>query len=324
MKTHYFVKKTPLSLCFSRLLWITLFFLISVSPAQTGELVNRIVAVVNGDIITLFELNEKVKPLLDRFKGREIGEREKAAILKIKENLLNNMIEDLLLRQEVEKYGIEISDVEVENQIQEFKNENNLNEEEFLKQLRLEKMTREEFAEKISQDILKHRLLSFMVRRKVVVTKEEIEECFKANKQDFALDKKVHLRLIVLGTGNSAALIKKRIEDQELSFAEAADIYSQGPGAGNGGDIGLLSWKDLAKEWRQALSGVCAGQITEPFVVRGHEALLLLESMESGREQPLDKARDEIQKKIYREKLEAGFNEYMDTLRANAVIDIKL
>ncbi|MDY7000332.1 MAG: SurA N-terminal domain-containing protein [Thermodesulfobacteriota bacterium] len=308
----------------SKFLWIIVFFLATASPVQAGELVNRIVAVVNGEIITLFELNERVKPLLDHFKGREIGEREKAAILKIKEDLLNSMVEDLLLRQEVEKIGIEVSDVEVETQIQEFKKGNNLNEEEFLKQLRLEKMTREDFAEKIRQDILKHRLLSFMVRRKVVVTKEEIEECFKADKQNFALDKKVHLGLIVLGSGNSAALIKKRIEDQELSFADAADIYSQGPGAGSGGDIGLLSWKDLDTEWKEALKDVCAGQITEPFVVRGREALLLLKSEVSGSEQPLNKVKDEIQKKIYKEKLEAGFNEYMDTLRANAVIDIKL
>lgn len=324
MKNHYVIKQTSLLLHISKILWIAVFLLTPLCPAQAGETVNRIVAVVNGDIITLFELNEKVKPLLDRFKGREIGERERAAILKIKKDLLNNMVEDLLLRQEVQKYGLGVSDVEVENQIQEFKGENNLSEEELLKQLRLEKMTRKEFAGKMRQDILKHKLLGFMVRRKVVVTKEEIETCFSADKQDFALDKKVHLGLIVLGPGNPAEVLKKRIEAQELSFAEAADIYSQGPGAGNGGDIGLLDWKDLAAEWKEALDGVSEGQITDPFMVRGHEALLLLKSMDSGCEQPLDKVKDEIYKRIYKEKLESGFNEYMETLRANAVIDIKL
>ena len=308
----------------SRLLWVTLFLVAAISPARAGEVVNRIVAVVNGEIITLFELNERIKPLLNRFKGREIGERERAAILKIKKDVLNTMVEDVLLRQEVEKYGIEISDVEVENQIQEFKEQNNLNEEEFLRQLRLGKMTRKEFAEKMRQDILKQRLLGFMVRRKVVVTKEEIEECFKTHKQDFTAGKKVHLGLIVLGPGNSAALIKKRIENQELSFAEAAEIYSQGPGAENGGDIGLLSWKDLAAEWRQALDGISEGQITEPFVVQGREALLLLKSVQTGSQQPLAKVKDEIHQRIYKQKLEAGFNEYMNTLRANAVIEIKL
>lgn len=294
------------------------------APARAAEVVDRIVAVVNGKIVTLFELNERLKPVLDQFKGRQLSDADKQAILKLKRELLQKLIDDILLEQEVEKLKVTVSEVEVENQIQEFKTQHNLTEENLVTQLKLEKMSRNEFTDKMRQDILRQRLLGVMVRRKVVVTSEDVQRYYDQHKADFAKDRSVSLALILLPPGQPAGPLRERIIKGETSFTEAADAFSQGPGAGQGGDVGVLEWKSLAPEWRQALSGVPEGGVSAPFVINGREALLSPRSLQSGEMQDMSVIEKDIRAKIYNDKLEARFNEYMDQLRANAVIDVRM
>lgn len=305
---------------------LTLFTLClsTASPARSAEVVDRIVAVVNGEIITLFDLNERLKPVLEQFKGRQLSDSDKQALLKFKQDLLDKLIDDILLEQEVKKFGITVSDVEIETQVQTFKENHKLNEEGFLEQLKLEKMTRQEFADTLRKDILRQRILGVMVRRKVVVTSEDVQRYYDEHKKDFAKDRTVHLGLILLASGESAAPLRERIAKNEISFAEAADAYSEGPGKGQGGDIGVLEWKNLAQEWRTALEGVAEGQVSQPFIINGREALLMPRAIDAGDTQKLSDIENEIRDKIYGEKIQERFDEYMKELRSKAVIENRL
>ncbi len=311
----------------SRLLLIILALLLV--PAATAlparaVVVDRIVAVVNGEIITLFELNRKIEPLLEQFKARELTREEQDAVSRLKRQYLEKLIDDLLLRQEVAKFGVQVSDVEVESQIREFRAENRLSEEELRQQLRLENMTREEFAAAVRQDILKHRLLGAMVRRKVVVTDEELRAHYEAHRADFIADREVRLSILAMPPGQEVEQLVRRIEAGEITFAEAADLYSDGPGAGQGGSLGLLQWKSLAPEWREALTGVDEGGMSAPFLIQGREAVLFLEETRGGAEQSFEEVRLEIEKSLHALKLEERFKNYMDQLRSTAVIDVRL
>lgn len=309
----------------SRLAVLALTLLIlAAAPARAAEVVDRIVAVVNGEIITLFEINERLKPVLDQFKGRQLSDADKAALVSFKKELLQKLIDDILLAQEIKKFNITASDVEVENQIQTFKDEHRLTEAALLEQLKLEGMTRQEFTDKMRKDILRQRLLGAMVRRKVVVTSEEVQRYYDEHKQDFAKDRTVHLGLILLPPGTPAGPLRERIIKGEISFAEAADAFSEGPGKGQGGDIGVLDWKSLAPEWRQSLEGVAEGAVSQPFAISGREALLSPRTVEAGDTQGLQAIEKDIRDKIFSEKMQGRFSEYMDELRSKAVIENRL
>lgn len=313
--------KRPFHICLCVLACLVMFPAVS---ARSAETVDRIVAVVNGEIITLFEINQRIKPVLDRFRGRDLGPEEKAAILRIKEQALQQMVDNILLQKEAERYKLEVSDIAVENEVRDFRLKNNLTDDEFNEQLTLEGTSREEFAGRIRRDILKHKLLGFMVRRKVVVTQEEIQAHYDEHLQDYVQDKSVGLGLIVLPSGMPALELKRRIEAKEIDFASAATTYSQGPGADQGGDIGILPWASLASEWKGALNGLSVGDVSDPINIQGREALLTMVSQDGGAVQSLESVSDEIRTSLLRQKLEERFNDYMDKLRAEAVIDIRL
>ena len=110
----------------------------------------------------------------------------------------------------------------------------------------------------------------------------------------------------------------------EITFEEAARKFSRGPGAKNGGDLGFVNWKDLAKEWKEAIKGLKQGEISSVFSLNNMGAILKVEELQSGETRPLKEVEDEIRKIIYQPRLEERFREYMRTLREKAIIDVRL
>lgn len=290
----------------------------------SAQVVDRVVAVVNGELITLFDLNEKLKPFLERFQGRQIKNEDKKDILKLKKDVLDKMIEDILLRQQADEYGIEVSDMEVDNRIRQVKAQNGIDEQELKKKLKLEGLTREQYAHRIKQDILRHRLIGAMVKRKVVVTDEEIKEYYQEHKTDNVREKKLDLNLILVADLDKAKEVLDLIKEDKISFRQAAAEYSIGPQADEGGTLGYMSWNSMHADFKEALQGVQAGEITKPFTFRGNGALLKVVDLEEGEAKPLSEVREEIRDKIYKQKFNEQYEEYLSELKDDAVIDIRL
>ncbi len=298
--------------------------ILAAQAALAGEVVDRIVAVVNGEIITLFEVNEHLKPMLARFKGRELSEQDKQGIAHARKELLDKMIEDRLLDQQVKKLGVTVAEFEVENELERIRTQSKLDPEDFEQQLKLEGLTVDQMKQRIRDDILKHRLLGAMVKRKVVVSEEEVRAYYDAHKADYIQARNVDLSVILAPSLAQAEELARRIAKGELTFEDAAREYSQGPGAAQGGSLGTMDWPDLAPDWRDALVGVQTGGMSKPFDFRGFGAVLKLNAEAGGGERPFEDAKNEIDKKLYQQQLEERFSEYIQGLRENAVIDVKL
>jgi len=298
--------------------------LLACAPAWAADTVlDGIMAVVNGKIITKYELDERMRPVYDQMRGRQLNTDEIMQIQALKKKVLDQMVEDQLLLTEAERYKLTIGDSEVEEQIKVFMAKRNLNDAEFKRQLELQRMTRAEFARNMQRDMIRHRLIGGVVANKIVVTDSEVEERYKERKAEFSKDSMVQLALILLPAGMSAKDLKADIEAGKASFAQAAQKYSQGPNASQGGDIGYIAWKDLAPEWNAALAGLKPGQISNPVRIQDFEGLLQVVSLKEGEELPLDAVRDQIYQSLHDAKFEKTFAEFMQKLREKAVIEYK-
>jgi len=301
-------------------------------PASGAEVVvDKIVAQVNGEIVTLFELNEKVQTYVNQVEKRVYNPAD-PAMKELRARILNTMIEDIMLKQEAARMKVQISDTEVESRIRELREKGGLSEAQFVQQLRLEGMTRKQFADAIKKDILKKQLLGYMVQRKVVVSEEEIKQYYEANKSALSAPKSgSRIGLIMLAKMDEAKALRQKIASGQISFAEAARKFSVGPGAEQGGDLGKVEVKDLAPEMRAALQNVTPGGVSEPVLLDGKPVLLTVSAEKEAAQAPaapadpsLDAVRNEIYEKLYREKLEKQFTDYMDRLRAKSVIKVNL
>jgi peptidyl-prolyl cis-trans isomerase SurA len=293
------------------------------STSGGEELVDQIVAVVNGQVITLYDLNLRLKPVLDQYQGRDMSPEEKQRLQSMRRQVMEQMIADMLITGEAARLGVQVSDAELDGEVAKYKENNGLTDEQLDQQLTIQGLTLGEFKEKMRKDIVKHRLLSYMVRNKVLVTDEEIEKAYESESVGSDEGRTIHLALILFPPAMSGAEVRKNIEDGKMTFAEAAKRYSQGPGADNGGDLGDLSWSDLAQAWRDELEDLEPGQMSQLFDVNGQEALLLVVNFKQGAKVPLAEVRDKIYEELYNEKLDVLFREYLEKLRGKAVIEIK-
>lgn len=283
--------------------------------ARAEQIVDRIVAVVNGEIITYQELLQQTALLT----GAESG----PAVAQAMPQVLDVMIDSLVLRQEAERLEVKVTDAEVDSDIQQFKARRQLTDEAFAQGLRLQGLTLEQFRERTREDIMRQRMLGFMVRRKVIVTQEEIDDYIARNKAELITDRILDLQVLIVGSAEEAATLRAAIERGELTFSDAVARYSQGPKTSDGA-LETVRWRDLAGPWRDGLRGLAVGEVSEPFPIQDKWAVLKLLNQVNEDPRGADLVEEEVREAIMRPKMEERFKEYMTDLRAKALIEKRL
>lgn len=311
------------------------------APANAAELVDRVVAVVNGKLITLFDVNSRVVELVARTQGVTLKPGDPRGD-ELRRQVLDSMITDLLIEQEAAKLKVNVSETEIDSQIDDLKKKNSLTQQQLVAELAKEGLTLKQFREKMHDDSIKKRLLGFMVHRKVLVTDDEIRDYYEKNKGSLSTAKSVlgpkttgGLGFIMVPTKKQAEELRDKINSGAMTFADAAKKFSIGPGRDQGGDLGDVQAKDLAGPLRDALTAAPAGQVSQPVMLDGKAVLLVQRSAQAAPAMPAapvaapagtsyEAAKEQIQELLYKQKFDKLFQEYMDNLRSKAVIEVKL
>ncbi len=299
-----------------------LLVIVSLKPAESSS-VNRIVAHVNGESITLFDLEKRVEMFLGLFEDISLDELPPVQQEETRRHVLEQMINDILMRQEAERYQIEVRTREIQEHVERVKQNNNMSQEEFEQDLHAQGLSLEDYKEQIRDSMLRQRVMNIMVQRKTVVTSEQIKEYYEDNIENFKKERKVHLTVLVVPRVEEAESLLDKIKNGEYQFREAAEKYSQGPAASEGGDIGMVRWDRMRPEWREALKNMKADEISEPFAMQGQGVLLRIEEIHDEGAVPIEEVEEEIRDELFDKKLEKRFDEYIQGLRDRAVIDIR-
>ncbi|MBG0789328.1 MAG: SurA N-terminal domain-containing protein [Desulfovibrionaceae bacterium] len=284
------------------------------------NVVNRILVKINNNIITQYDLDEKLRPVLAQLGDRRLSDSEKRQFEQFRKHALADMVNDILIQQEVEKYNINISDEDVDKEIELIKKERHLDDEGFEAAIAQDGLTVDVFRERMKQMMQKKEIVGHMVNKKVLVTDSEIENEYEARKDEYTLDKMVEVAILMLPPEVSAVEVRTRIKDGEMTFAEAVSKYSVGPAADSGGSLGEMKYADLAEEWKQALVGVPEGGVSEPLNTPGGEALLSPVKISENSLVPLEDVRDAIYQELMQKRHDEAFTEYFDGLKERAVI----
>jgi len=306
-----------------------------------AELVDRVVAVVNGKLITLFDVNTRLADLMQRTQGVSLKPDDPRAD-DLRRQVLETMVNDILIEQEAARLKVTVSETEVDSQIDEIRKKNNLTQQQFNAELAKEGLTLKSFREKLREDNIKKRLLGFMVHRKVLVTDDEIRDYYEKNKGSLTAAKSIlgpkvsgNIGFIMVPSKKQAEELRAKIDSGSIGFSDAARQFSIGPGRDQGGDLGDVQGKDLAPPLRDALAAVPAGKVSAPVMLDGKAVLLLQRTGQAAPAAPkpapapaagpsFEAAREQIQEMLYKQKFDKLFQEYMDNLRSKAVIEVKL
>ena len=287
-------------------------------------ILNKIAAVVNGEIITLHTLRQQATIDLRRAGINPTDPAFRGRVNEVMSRVLTGMIDDMLLRQEAERLKVKVADSEIDNELRKLIQQNQLSEKEFESRLVAQGGSISMLKEQIKNNLLSQRIISAMIARKSVVTSEEIQAYYEEHKGDFAAERSVDFSLIVFSPASNSKDLHEKIKKGSLSFEDAARQYSEGPSASSGGHLGVIKWDDLAAPFKAQILELKDGEISNLFHVNSRDCLLKLNSSTSGRAMTLEEASPEIERILREPRLQERFVEYTDQLRSRAVIDIRL
>ncbi|MGD9310536.1 MAG: SurA N-terminal domain-containing protein, partial [Desulfosarcina sp.] len=232
---------------------VMLVFAVTATASAASELIDRIVAVVNEDIILLSELNERLRPYAQRIRQQGFSQEETRKMLfKVREEMINRLVDEKLTDQEIERYAIQVDASEIDNTIERMKKVNYLTDEDLRQFLEKEAMTMEQYRSQIEDQILRTRLVNFQVKSKIVITEEEIQAYYDTHPELYGGKIIYQLRTILMrvpdfsSEAERAAVLAKMQEMRSRvaagdSFSDLAGMFSQSPTAADGGNLGDFS-----------------------------------------------------------------------------------
>lgn len=283
--------------------------------------VTKIAAVVNGEIITLHDLRIRTAGELGR---RGIPQTDPRAE-EVMKAILESMINDILLRHEAERYKITVADKEVDEEISKIMQRARMSPKDFEAQIKRQGGTMTMLRDNIKNNMLRQRMINYMVARKVVVTPEEVREYYNKNRSEFSNIKMVDFSVIVFAPGVDKEKIYQALRVGELNFNEAAKIYSVDKGGAQGeGKLRRVPWDNLPEGLRAILGQLSVGEISPVFSYEGRDTVVKMDQPPADTTLTFEEVSPRIEDMLREPRMQERFKEYSEQLRSKAVVDIRL
>lgn len=300
-----------------------------------AEVADRIVAVVNDEVITLSELNSAFEPYRANVAASHTGADREKALAENRMILLNQMIDNLLIEQQSRKAGIVIADEEVMSAIKDLLRRRNISQDDLQKGLDREGTTLEGYKKGVRDQLMRIRLIQREIKSRVAVSDEEIGAYYRKHREDYEGKETVRIRQILLPLpkeddpaekakirADAEAIHKSLLSGEPFELLSAR--YSQGSAAAAGGDIGYIEKGMILHEVEEVAFSLPLNQISGVIESPVGFHLIQVIDRRGGGIKSIESVREEIREKIDQGKMEKKFDEWMGALRAKSHIEIKM
>lgn len=307
------------------------FFLLNPYLLNGAILLDRVVALVNKEVITWSELYQLMEnEATDEMKS--LDEEERMKIFKENEKaFLERLINIRLQLQEAKRLGIGVTPEEIDEAIENIKNKYSLADGELESSLEQEGLTLEKYKEKLSEQIVISKLVNQQIRSKIIVSDQEVNDYFNKVDETIISQESYKLRQIFFNMPENDE-IKKELEEKASDiiekitegedFSRLAQEYSEDPSAKLGGDLGYIQKINLTKEFIDVLSDMEIGDSSMPFWTQQGLHIVKLEDKKSAQTEEILK--EKIRNKLHEEKFLKTYESWIKGLRDGAHIVIRL
>jgi peptidyl-prolyl cis-trans isomerase SurA len=303
-------------------------------PAGPGRVLNRVAALVNGDVVTLGEVEDRAGYELRAAEAAPASERERLRVRALR-GALESIVADKLFAAQASQLGVEISDAEVDQTVDEIKRRNNLDDARLDAALAEQGLDRAAYRKALKRDLETARIISLRVRSRVKVTDEDVKNYWQTHQNEFRSGEEVKVRhvFVALPSGASAADAESARARAEKAlgrvragddFATVAREMSQAPSAAEGGDLGWLKRGTVQPEIEKVALSLRPGQVSDLVRTRTGFQILKVEDRRGGTVRPFDEVKEDIRDHLANEQVETYRQQYVAELKKDAVIDVRI
>ena len=303
------------------------------TPAVQRRTVDRVAAVVNGDVVTLSELSARAGAEYRRADEMAPGPDRDRARAKALQGAFDQVLAERLVENEVKTLGIEVTEAQIDGAIEDVKKRNNLSDDMLKQALASEGLTLQAYRDRLRKDFENHLLISAKVQNRVKVSEDDVKGYYLAHPLEFAGEEQVKLRLILLQVPAGAPpaddarvkatgeTILARLAAGE-DFADLAKQVSQGPGASSGGDLGWVKKGTMPIDLERIAFALKSGQNSSLVRAKTGWIILKADDRRTAKAPPYDDVKDRIREKLLNQQAELYRKQYIDELRREATIEL--
>ncbi|WP_163340177.1 peptidylprolyl isomerase [Desulfopila sp. IMCC35008] len=317
---------------------LTVFFFTTIYfQTVSAEMVDRIVAVVNDDIITLSELDEEAEGIYQRIAASVPSEQLQNELMKAREQILDTLIDKRLIAQKAEEQKLSVSDAEVEQALQDVLSRTGMTMQDLVGKLHESGVTEEVYRSTLKSQLLQNKLISNDVQRKIIVTDEMMLDYYDLNYTSKVDEGSYYLLQMgfnwssadkkdVPGAKEDARKRAQRVHKLATSgqdFRTLARKFSDLPSAVDGGDLGTFLPGDMAEYMKHAVIGLKTGEVSEIVETRSGYQFFKLLSMGDGEimmKAPFESVKDEIKRILFDKQMKEAYTIWVTELKQNAYI----
>ena len=289
-------------------------------PSVASVIVDRVVAVVNDEVITLSDLQ------------REDLKKSNAA--RDEHMLLEDLIERKLQLAAAKRSGIDVTDPELAEALADIMKRNSLDRRQFDAELAKDGLTYDQYRSELREQITLSRVFNKYVRSGLSLDEAELRAYYERNQKVYAQPEEIRVRQIFIkqpdnATAQQAAVARERARMAYERARTGEDFISlvrelsESENAAAGGDLGFMRRDHALPEIEQATRSLKPGEIAGPLQSAAGYHIIRLEEVRTP-VTPFDRVKDEIQSTLYQQKLENTYRTWLQTLRSDSHVENRL
>lgn len=317
----------------SKIIWpfsaifLSLFFIFIFGSVSHATVISRVVAEVNGEIVTSQELDQMLRPLHAKYKTAYSGEELDKRLQDARKEAIGQLIERKLVLQEAKKKNIQVDEKDAEARLKQIRSKFD-SEEEFYYALEKEGMTVDQLREDIHEQLLVRTLTRQQVAHSVIVRPKEISDYYHQNLSQYSEPEMVQVGQILIKKEKDRDSAYQKIQEAKkklnegIPFETVAKEYSQGPYAKEGGNLPFFAKGDLMKEIEKEAFVLEVGQTSDIIESELGFHIVVLKAKKKDRVKPLSEVWSEIEDHVYQEKVDQIHKKWVAELKKKAHIEV--
>lgn len=297
----------------------------------SAKLVDRIVATVNGELITASDLNAfKVQLRRGQF-ADDLIIKDKKPLLKSQKKLLEALINQKLIDSEVKKQNLTISSEQVDAEIRSLTKRNSMTQRQFRRFLRKQGFRFSEYKKFIKQQLERRSLIERFISSKIKISDSDIAsyyiEHYGSGKNETFEYRIAHILFLPKGGNVKAAkaratAVLEKLKSGKESFNDLAAQHSEDPTFSPGGLLGEFKSGESLSSIDKAISPMRINETSN--IVRSRVGFHILKLLDKKlvSSPGFEKEKNQIRNLLYQQSLEQHFSLWLEQKKSDAFINI--
>jgi len=298
----------------------------SAHPAA-AKVVERIIARVNGEIITQRTFERELQKVRMQLPPDVVGPAFEARFREASKDTLRDLIDQALLVQKAKDLDINV-ETDVVKRLDEIRKQLKLATlEDLQSEVEKQGLLFEDFKDQIRRSNLVREVIGRAVGRTIGITREDARKYFDAHKEEFRSPGGVHLAEILISTekrkaGEAAKRAKEALAELKagIRFVDVVKKYSDAPSAKDDGDLGFFKSGTLAPSLAAAVDKLEVGETTDPIETKyGYDIIKVMERISPGIP-TFDEVERRVESFLYNQKMQPAMRTYLTQLRKDSYV----